>query len=74
MPKKKRLIPMGARRKPGPKPKPRSQKKIPISTKVSAWVYDWLKWRRKQGDTIATIIEDAVIKQHKLEKPDGLSK
>lgn len=53
----------GKRKGAGRKPVDELLKKVPYSTKLPRWLVEWL---RKQKPNAATIIEDAVSKEHDL--------
>ncbi|MDZ7750131.1 MAG: hypothetical protein U5S82_00360 [Gammaproteobacteria bacterium] len=40
--------------------------KIPLATKLPAWLVAWL---REQDEPIAVLIEEALVKTHKLQGP-----
>ena len=49
-----------------PKTHPRLLK-LPAGYRIQSWIIDWLNM---QPESSASLIEEAVIKQYKLEKPD----
>lgn len=47
--------------------KPRALVKVPVGLKLPRWLLDWM---RKQDQSMAVLIEDALCKRHKLKPPN----
>jgi len=59
----------GARQGAGRKPAPPALKKMPVSLKLQRWLIEWLD---TQPESRAVLIEEALIRRHKLKPPtDG---
>jgi len=48
--------------------KPRALVKVPVGLKLPRWLLDWM---RKQDQSMAVLIEDALCKRHKLKPPNA---
>lgn len=57
----------GARQGAGRKPAPLMLKKEPVSLKLPRWLIEWMDGR---PESRAVLIEDAIIRRHKLKPPD----
>jgi hypothetical protein len=57
----------GARPSAGRKPSPPELKKIQLGLKLPGWMLTWL---RAQPESMASLIEDALIERHKLTRPE----
>lgn len=58
----------GERKGAGRKPAQPALKKIPIGVKLPRWLVEWM---RKQPESQAVLIEEALKKRHKLKPPEG---
>ena len=55
----------------GRPPRPEALHKIPVSYKLPRWLVEWL---REQAEPAAVLIEEALVKRHKLTPPGSRSR
>lgn len=55
----------------GRPPRPEALHKIPVSYKLPRWLVEWL---REQAEPAAVLIEEALVKRHKLTPPGSGSR
>ena len=55
----------------GRPPRPEALHKIPVSYKLPRWLVEWL---REQTEPAAGLIEEALVKRHKLTPPGSRSR
>ena len=58
----------GERKGAGRKHSPPELKKIPVGVKLPRWLVEWM---REQPESQAVLIEEALKKRHKLNRPKG---